>query len=92
MIIGVPDEQLERIHWRHGGGRGALAYRHIPSGISVYRECPAGVAVRAIDAELLIELQEALRSRGMIPPATEANPGLHLNCPGDTKLDRNGDS
>jgi hypothetical protein len=87
MIIGVPDEQLARTHWRHGGGRGALGYRHIPSGISVYRECPAGVPVQAIDAELLIELQEALRSRGNIPAATEANPGVHLNGSGDTKLD-----
>jgi hypothetical protein len=73
-IPGVDDEDLERLHWRHGGGRGALGYRHLPSGISVYRECPPGVPVRAIDTELLVELQEALRSRGLLPPAAPANP------------------
>jgi hypothetical protein len=73
-IPGVADEDLVRLHWRGGGGRGSLGYRHLPSGISVYRECAPGVPVRAIDTELLIELQEALRSQGLLPPATAANP------------------
>jgi hypothetical protein len=67
-IPGVPDEHLARTHWRHGGGRGALGYVHLPTGISVYRECSPGASVHAVDAELLIELREALRSRGILPP------------------------
>ncbi len=68
-IPGVSDDHLERSHWNLGGGRGALGYRHQPSGISVYRECPAEVPVRVVDAELLFILQEELRSRGLIPRA-----------------------
>ena len=67
-ISGIPEEHLARTHWRHGGGRGALGYVHRPTGISVYRECSPGVSVHAIDAELLTELREALRSRGILPP------------------------
>ena len=72
-IPGVPDEHLERHHWRGGGGRGAIGYLHLPTGISVYRECSPGVSVHAIDAELLVELQEALRSRGILPPDAAAH-------------------
>ena len=60
-IPGVPDEDLMRRHRRYGGGRGALGYRHLPSGISVSRDCPPGVSVSVIDAELLAELAERLR-------------------------------
>ncbi len=72
-ISGVPDEHLERHHWKGSEGRGALGYLHRPTGISVYRECSPGVSVHAIDAELLIELREALRSRGILPPDTVAH-------------------
>lgn len=67
IMPGIPDEHLARHHWRGGGGRGSIGYTHRPSGISVSRECSAGVSVHAIDAELLIELREALRSRGILP-------------------------
>lgn len=67
-IPGIPDEDLARHHWRGGGGRGTIGYTHRPSGISVSRECSAGVSVHAIDLELLIELGEELRSRGILPP------------------------
>jgi hypothetical protein len=72
-IPGVPDEHLERNHWNLGGGRGALGYRHQPSGTSVYRECPAQVPVQVVDAELLFELQEELRTRGLLPRAGAAS-------------------
>jgi hypothetical protein len=61
LIPGVPDEHLARQHWREGGGRGALGYRHLPSGISISRQCPPGVPVAVVDAELLAELAERLR-------------------------------
>ena len=61
LIPGVPDEDLARQHWREGGGRGTLGYRHLPSGISVSRQCPPGVPVAVVDAELLAELAERLR-------------------------------
>lgn len=71
-IPDIPDEHLARQHWRGGEGRGCLGYVHVPTGISVSRECPPGVSVHAIDAELLIELRDLLRSRGVLPPVVEA--------------------
>lgn len=73
LIPGVADEELARLHWRGVSGRGALGYRHLPSGIEVHRECPPGVPVRAIDAELRLELQEALQSRGLLPSEAAAH-------------------
>lgn len=70
---GILDEHLARYHWNYGNGRGALGYRHLPSGVSVYRDCAPAVPVRGIDAELLIELQEELRSRGILSSETRTN-------------------
>jgi hypothetical protein len=66
-IPGIDDKDLQRQHWRDGDGRGALGYRHLPSGVSVYRECGPGVPLRVIDAELLAELEEQLRLQGLLP-------------------------
>jgi hypothetical protein len=66
-IPGIDVKHLERQHWCYAGGRGALGYRHLPSGGLVLHECPPGVPVRVIDAELLAELQEKLRLRGVLP-------------------------
>jgi hypothetical protein len=66
LIPGIPDQDLERIHWRYGGGRGAAGYRHLPSGITVTRECPPTVSVRRVYTELLAELERVLREQGLI--------------------------
>jgi hypothetical protein len=74
VLPGIPDEHLARLHWNEGGGRGSLAYRHLPSGITVRRDCPPGVPVHSIDAELLAELAESLRSEGLLAGANETAP------------------
>jgi hypothetical protein len=66
LTPGIPDEHLERIHWNYGGGKGALGFRHIPSGITVARECPRGVPIVDIDRELQAELKEKLLRAGII--------------------------
>jgi hypothetical protein len=65
LIDGVDDEQLERLHWNLGGGRGILGIRHVPSGISVSRECPPKVPVRQFMEELVGELREQLKQAGV---------------------------
>lgn len=66
LIAGIPDEHIERLHWNLGGGRGALGYRHRPSGIEVSRECRPGVAVLEIDQEVLADFKKTLKSAGII--------------------------
>jgi hypothetical protein len=66
LIPGVPDEDLERLHWNHGGGRGAAGYRHVPSGITVARECLPDVPTRLFYEEALAELEQELRERGLL--------------------------
>ena len=72
LIPGVPDEHLVRQHWRDGGGRGSLGYRHLPSGISVSRQCPPGVPVSVVDADLLAELAARLRDEGSVAARGES--------------------
>jgi hypothetical protein len=66
LIAGIPDADLERIHWRYGGGRGAVGYRHVPSGITAVREC-LDLPVRHYCAEALTELERKLREQGLLP-------------------------
>lgn len=66
LIPGIPDEHLARLHWNNGSGRGILGYRHLPSGIFVTRPCPEGMPVMLINAELLVELEERLKSEGRL--------------------------
>jgi len=67
-IPGIPDEELERIHWWYGPGKGsAVAYRHVPSGIQVARERPPEAPLQRFDEELLAELTQALREHGLLP-------------------------
>jgi hypothetical protein len=66
-IPGVPDEDLERIHFNYGGGRGAGGFRHLPSGITVIRECPPTVPARRKYDEATAELERLLREQGLIP-------------------------
>lgn len=73
----VPDEHLARHHWNDGGGRGSLGYTHLPSGIKVWRQCPPGVPVHIVDAELRAELAERLRSDGSL--STEGDGVYALN-------------
>jgi hypothetical protein len=79
LIPGIPDEDLERLHWNYGGGRGAAGYRHIPSGITVARECPPGVPTRHVYEAALAELQRKLREQGLLSngggKSAEARPG-----------------
>jgi squalene-hopene/tetraprenyl-beta-curcumene cyclase len=60
-IPGIPDEHVERIHENYGGGKGGLGYRHIPSGLLVFRECPPGVSIFQFDQELFAEFCDKLR-------------------------------
>jgi hypothetical protein len=65
-IPGVTDEDLERIHFRHFGGRGSGGFRHLPSGITVIREFPPTEPVRRTYEEALAELERVLREQGWI--------------------------
>ena len=65
-IPGMPDEDLVRLHWNYGGGRGTVGYRHIPSGIMVTRECLPDVPVRLFYQEALTELERILREKHLI--------------------------
>jgi hypothetical protein len=66
LIPGIPDADLERLHWRHGGGRSTAGIRHKPSGITVERECPPDVPVRRCYEAVLVQLVRELRERGLI--------------------------
>jgi hypothetical protein len=66
LIPGIPDEELERLHYNYGGGRGAAGYRHIPSGITVVRESPPDAPTQQIYEEAMAELERELRRRDLI--------------------------
>lgn len=78
LIPGVPDEDLERLHWNDGGGRGAAGYRHVPSGITVARECLPDIPTRHFYEEALAELERMLRERGLVSSngGNGAGPGV----------------
>ena len=71
LIPGVPDEHLEWFHGNYGRGKGAVGYRHLPSGIVVSRKCPPDVPVLQIGEELLAELKEKLRQGGFLSKGKE---------------------
>src|SRR5262249_36911054 len=75
-IPGVPDEDLLRLHWNYGGGRGAVGYRHIPSGITVARDCLPDVPTRQFYEEALAELERQLRERGLLLSTGETDADL----------------
>jgi hypothetical protein len=70
LIPGIPDTDLELLHWNHGGGRCTVGIRHKPSGITVERECPPDVPVRLCYAAALAQLVRELRQRGLIADGT----------------------
>jgi hypothetical protein len=85
LIPGVPEEDLERLHWNYGG-RGAAGYRHVPSGITGARECLPNIPARYVYGEALAELERELRERGFLasnelartdrdPPSASPNSG-----------------
>jgi hypothetical protein len=64
---GIPDDQIERIHWWLGPGNGSeYAYRHLPSGITVGGSCPPQMTVLQFDQQLFAELVEKLKTAGII--------------------------
>lgn len=63
-IPGIPDNQLEHLHWNYSNGRGAVGLRHLPSGITVSRECLPDTSVWQVMQELEAELKEALQRAG----------------------------
>ena len=65
-IPGVQDNELCRLHWNYGKGRGALGLRHEPSGLTVFRECTPGIPVLQIMRELESELRTKLQNAGLI--------------------------
>jgi hypothetical protein len=67
VIPGIPDDQLERLHWYLGPGKGnEYAYRHIPSGIMVGGTCPPQMKILQFDQQLIAELKEKLTVAGII--------------------------
>ena len=66
LIPGIPNEDLERLHWNHGGGLGAAGYRHVPSRLTVTRECLPDIPTRRFYDEALAELEWQLRQRGIL--------------------------
>jgi hypothetical protein len=74
LIRGVPDEDLTRLHWNYGGGRGAAGYRHVPSGITVAREYLPGVPAWPFYEEALAELERQLCERGLLSKSGGAGP------------------
>jgi hypothetical protein len=83
QMYGVPNNDLERLHWNYGNGRGAAGYRHVPSGITVARECLPDIPVRYVYDEVLADLERELRKQGLLPNSDgsvngtgpEASPG-----------------
>lgn len=73
-IPGIPDSELERVHWNYGQGRGAYALRHLPSGLTVGRECLPGAPSWQLEQELLAELTEKLRSAGLLSSEPQTKP------------------
>jgi hypothetical protein len=67
LIPGIPDADLMRLHWNYGGGRAAVGYRHVPSGILAARECQPDFPARHSYAAALAELERVLRERGFLP-------------------------
>ena len=66
LIPGIPDEDLERLHWNCDGGRGAAGYRHVPSGITVARECLPDVPTGQFYEAALAELKRELGKLGLL--------------------------
>ena len=66
LTPGTPDEDLVRVHWNRGGGSATAGYRHVPSGITVARECLSGIPVRIFYQEALEELELVLRERQIV--------------------------
>lgn len=67
MIHGIPEDDLERIHWYLGPGKGSeCAYKHVPSGIIVGGRKPAEMTAHEFDEQLFAELVEKLRAAGII--------------------------
>ena len=64
----IPDGDIERIHNYLGRGRPSeVAYRHIPSGITVGRVRPPDAIAHEIDSQLFGELIDKLKAAGILP-------------------------
>jgi hypothetical protein len=85
LILGIPDEDLERLHWNYGGGRGAAGYHHVPTGITVAREGLREVSTLHIYEAALAELKRELRKRGLLSngggTGAEAGPACRASSP-----------
>ncbi len=72
MIHGIPDKDLERIHWYLGPGKGSeYGYKHIPSGIMVHGLKPPDMTTHEFDRQLFAEFVEKLRAAGIIKALVE---------------------
>lgn len=56
----IDDDQLKWEHWNVGGAMGSVRVTHLPTGVSVSRDCEPTVPVLQIHALLLRELELAL--------------------------------
>ncbi len=67
MIHGIPEDDLARIHWYLGPGKGSeYAYKHIPSGIMVGGRKPSDMKTHEFVEQLFAELVEKLKAAGII--------------------------
>jgi hypothetical protein len=67
VIPGIPDDQLERIHYYLGPGNGSgYAYKHIPSGILAGGTKPPQMNIHQFDLRLIADLTEKLKAAEII--------------------------
>jgi hypothetical protein len=70
----IPKHQMERVHYNYGGGRGSYLLRHLPSGVSVHRECLPDIPNSKLLEMLEGELKDKLIALGIsFVPADHGN-------------------
>ena len=67
VIPGIPDDDLEQLHWYLGPGKASeYAYKHIPSGIFAGGTKPPDMKIHEFDLHLIAELTAKLKAAGII--------------------------
>jgi hypothetical protein len=67
VILEIPDDDFERLHWYLGRGKGSQdAYKHLPSGIMVGGTKPPDMKIHDFDQQLIAELMAKLKLAGLI--------------------------
>jgi hypothetical protein len=67
LIHGIPNDDIERIHWWLGPGKGSeCGYKHLPSGIMVRGARPPDMSAHQFDRRLFAEFLEKLKAAGIV--------------------------